>query len=216
MFASTHKDNFIRYVCVTMVLVIRDSLLKADFSTCLRMLQTYPPTNMEQLLQSSRALWVYESQITVACHRGGISLHQALQTIAPPPGIAFAFGLRNGIIHQPPPADPDQSPRSSGAGDQRVREAEQKVRDATQAVASQAQVFLGRARGLYSRSVVEYRKYRTASMTSNNSDPQRGGGSMSSNEGGEPASDHRSAGAEPELPPDDPEDSVYMEAILKA
>jgi hypothetical protein len=77
-------------------------------------------------------------------------------------------------------------------------------------------MFLGRARGLYSRSVVEYRKYRTASMTSNNSDAQRAGGSMSSNEGGEPASDHRSAGAEPELPPDDPEDSVYMEAILKA
>jgi hypothetical protein len=215
MFASTHKDNFIRYVCVTMVLVIRDSLLKADFSTCLRMLQTYPPPNMEQLLQSSRALWIYESQITVACHRGGISLHQALQTIAPPPGIVFAFGLRNGIIHRPQP-EAEPSTKNS-ASEQRVRDAEQKVREATQAVASQAQVFLGRARGLYSRSMLEYRKYRTASMTSNNSDTQRSS-SGNNDGGGEPASyaGDASAAAEPELPPDNPEDSIYMEAILKA
>lgn len=201
MFASTHKDNFIRYVCVTMVLIIRDSLLKADFSTCLRMLQSYPPTNMEQLLQSSRALWVYESQITVACHRGGISLHQALQTIAPPPGVVFAFGLRNGILQ-------------SRDKEVETKTAELKVREATQAVASQAQVILGRARGLYSRSVLEYRKYRSASTASsansdakNNSDGHDGRATVGSSKSQDAMDAHV---------PDDPDDSIYMEAILKA
>jgi hypothetical protein len=98
MFASTHKDNFLRYVCVTMVMVIRDDLLKGDFSSCLRLLQSYPPpTNLDSLLESSRALWIYESQITLACHKGGISLSQALCTISPPPSVVMAYGLVGGV-----------------------------------------------------------------------------------------------------------------------
>jgi hypothetical protein len=97
MFASTHKDNFLRYVCVTMVMLIRRDLLKGDFSTCLRLLQAYPPTNLDLLLESSRALWIYESQVTLACHKGGISLHQALSTITPPPSIVMAYGLPGGV-----------------------------------------------------------------------------------------------------------------------
>ncbi|EEC44610.1 predicted protein, partial [Phaeodactylum tricornutum CCAP 1055/1] len=50
MFASTRKDNFLRYVCVTMVMLIRDDLLKGDFSACLRLLQSYPPCHMDNLL----------------------------------------------------------------------------------------------------------------------------------------------------------------------
>jgi len=65
MFASTHKENFLRYVCVTMVMMIRDQLLEGDFSICLRLLQSYPPTNVDRMLESSRALWIYESQITL-------------------------------------------------------------------------------------------------------------------------------------------------------
>jgi hypothetical protein len=97
MFASTHKDNFLRYVCVTMVMVIRDDLLKGDFSSCLRLLQLYPPTNLDSLLESSRSLWIYESQITLACHKGGISLSQALCTISPPPSVVMAYGLVGGV-----------------------------------------------------------------------------------------------------------------------
>eukprot|EP00551_Chaetoceros_affinis_P007694 CAMPEP_0203668518 /NCGR_PEP_ID=MMETSP0090-20130426/5128_1 /ASSEMBLY_ACC=CAM_ASM_001088 /TAXON_ID=426623 /ORGANISM="Chaetoceros affinis, Strain CCMP159" /LENGTH=807 /DNA_ID=CAMNT_0050532979 /DNA_START=376 /DNA_END=2799 /DNA_ORIENTATION=- len=97
MFASTHKDNFMRYVCVCMVMVIREDLLKGDFGTCLRLLQSYPPTNVDQLLESSRALWIYESQVTLACHKGGISLSQALSTIAPPPAVLMAYGLHGGL-----------------------------------------------------------------------------------------------------------------------
>ena len=97
MFASTHKDNFMRYVCVTMVMIIRDILLAGDFSTSLRLLQSYPPTNVDRLLESSRALWIYESQITLACHKGGIPLQQALNTIVPPTSIIMAYGLTKGI-----------------------------------------------------------------------------------------------------------------------
>ena len=97
MFASTHKDNFLRYVSVSMVMVIRDQLLCGDFSDCLRLLQAYPPTNLDRLLESSRALWIYESQITLACHKGGISLGHALRSINPPPAIIMAYGLQGGV-----------------------------------------------------------------------------------------------------------------------
>jgi hypothetical protein len=97
MFSSTHKDNFMRYVCVCMVMIIREELLEADFGGCLRLLQSYPPTDVEKLLESSRALWIYESQVTLACHKGGISLNQALTTIAPPPAVLMAYGLKGGF-----------------------------------------------------------------------------------------------------------------------
>lgn len=96
MFASTHKENFLRYVCVTMVMMIRDQLLEGDFSVCLRLLQSYPPTNVDRMLESSRALWIYESQITLACHKSGIGLGQALSFLEPPPGVIMAYGLKRG------------------------------------------------------------------------------------------------------------------------
>jgi GTPase-activating protein len=97
MFASTHKDNFMRYVCVCMVMIIREELLEGDFGTCLKLLQSYPPTDVEKLLEASRALWIYESQVTLACHKGGISLNHALTTIAPPPAVLMAYGLPGGF-----------------------------------------------------------------------------------------------------------------------
>lgn len=96
MFASTHKDNFLRFACVTMVMKIRDDLLKSDFSACLRLLHSYPSVNMEDLLESSRALYIYESQVTLACHRGGLTLHQALTKIRSPSSLIMAFGFRDG------------------------------------------------------------------------------------------------------------------------
>merc|ERR1719223_124828 len=80
-----------------MVMIIRENLLKGDFGTCLRLLQDYPPINVDQLLETSRALWIYESQVTLACHKGGISLSQALTTIAPPPAVVMAYGLHGGM-----------------------------------------------------------------------------------------------------------------------
>jgi hypothetical protein len=133
MFASTHKENFLRYVCGTMVLMIREELLKGDFSSCLRLLQRYPPANVDKLLESSRALWIYESQITMACHKGGISLHQALSTISPPPAIIMAFGLRGGV-----------GPRRSSIDRMRVNEVAQEASGAAQ------DGLLGRAMKLWS------------------------------------------------------------------
>mmetsp|Transcript_4837 Transcript_4837/g.11019 ORF Transcript_4837/g.11019 Transcript_4837/m.11019 type:complete len:148 (+) Transcript_4837:1374-1817(+) len=115
MFASTHKDNFLRYVSVTMVMVIRDQLLTGDFSACLRLLQAYPPTNLDRLLESSRALWIYESQITLACHKGGISLGHALMSINLPPAIVMAYGL-DGVVAPPRGAANGASTTVASAG----------------------------------------------------------------------------------------------------
>jgi len=160
MFASTHKDNFLRYVCVTMVLLIRSELLKGDFSTCLRMLQSYPSTHMDRLLESSRALWIYESQITVACHKGGLSLHQAVQAITPPPALIMAFGLRNkngslvsldddGMFSPPTGLTREQLEQAKGI-------AAEKLRNSSQAVAASTRVFFGKAKGWASKYSQEY------------------------------------------------------------
>jgi Rab-GTPase-TBC domain len=146
MFASTHKDNFLRYVCVTMIMTMRDKLLKGDFGTCLRLLHSYPSTSIERLLEASRALWVYESQISVACHRGRLSLSQALQAIASPPALIMAYGFPNGT---PPPM-----PSSSNVGS--TASVLPSVSVAT--VKHAAQGMLGRARGLYHRYSKDYGK----------------------------------------------------------
>lgn len=97
MFASTHKDNFLRYVCVTMVMRIREDLLAGDFSANLRLLQRYPPANVDAILDTSRSLWMYETKIRTTCQKKGVTVDQALQTVAPPPNLIMAFGLKKGI-----------------------------------------------------------------------------------------------------------------------
>ncbi|KAL7530335.1 hypothetical protein ACHAXR_003433, partial [Thalassiosira sp. AJA248-18] len=138
MFASTHKDNFLRYVSVTMVMVIRDQLLSGDFSACLRLLQAYPPTNLDRLLESSRALWIYESQITLACHKGGISLGHALRSIAPPPAIVMAYGLPGGVA-------PPIREQVRQAGERGLRVARGAANGASYTVASAGRSFFGNA-----------------------------------------------------------------------
>lgn len=140
MFASTHKDNFLRYVCVIMIITIRDKLLKSDFSACLKLLHSFPSTNVERLLESSRSLWMYESQISVACHRGGLSLHQALNTIHSPPSLLFAFGFPNGT---PPVSRAEQLERTKKMAEERARSA-----------ARAAQGMFGQARGMFNRKVL--------------------------------------------------------------
>ena len=94
LLASTHKENFLRYVCASMVMAARDRLLCSDFGNCLKLLQNYPSEDisMDELLDSSRALWMYETQISVACEKGGITLRKALRVVPPPEGITMAFG----------------------------------------------------------------------------------------------------------------------------
>lgn len=98
LLASTHKENFLRYVCASMVMAIRDRLLRGDFGTCLKLLQNYPSgeIGMDELLESSRALWIYETQISLACQKGGLPLRQALNMISAPEGVIMAFGRRGG------------------------------------------------------------------------------------------------------------------------
>lgn len=182
MFASTHRDNFLRYVCVTMVGVIRDDLLQGDFSSCLRLLQAYPSTHMDRLLESSRALWIYESQITIACQKTGISLHQALSTIHPRPCIIIAYGLRGGMLQS----------------------MEQDRTNARTAAQSSAASLLGRARGLYSRYSREVQeRLRQSTSYGAEEDTAR-------------EEEEQQQDALSQLPPDNPEDSIYLDAILKA
>jgi Rab-GTPase-TBC domain len=130
MLSSTHKDNFLRYVCITMVILIRDDLLQTDFSHGLRLLQAYPSTHMDRLLDASRALWMYESQITLACHKGNLTLHQALSLIEPPEALIMAYGLKRGRL-----------PWTQRMNEQTWKEA----------VAASAQGWLGKANRFYKK-----------------------------------------------------------------
>lgn len=140
MFASTHKDNFLRYVCVIMVMSLRDRLLKGDFTTCLQLLHSFPPTSIERLLQASRALWIYESQISVACHRGGLTLHQALTTIESPKALIMGFGFLNGT-----------PPTSMVNNEEAVNETKGATTNIEATVRRSASELFGRAKGWYSR-----------------------------------------------------------------
>lgn len=151
MFASTHKDNFLRYVCVTMIILVRYKLLKGDFATCLSLLQAYPSTHTDQLLEASRALWLYESQITVACHRGGISLHQALTAIRSPPALVMAFGFKNGT-----PETITRAERAKIQAEKAKSQAEQAVESARKKVTSSAQNMFGQAIGFYRKYSQEF------------------------------------------------------------
>ena len=139
MFASTHKENFLRYVCVAMVIRIREDLLKADFSTSLTLLQKYPSTSMDDLLDASRALWIYESQITMACLKGGLTLHQALQAIPPPDKVIMAFGLPGGVALT-------ERERLERVGQNAKEAVRNNVVRATQGLSSAGQGILGGAR----------------------------------------------------------------------
>jgi Rab-GTPase-TBC domain len=147
MFASTHPDNFLRYLCVTMVMLIRQDLLTGDFTQCLRLLQSYPSVNVEFLLESCRSLWIYDTQIATVCHHCGVRLHQALSHVAPPASVIMAFG--RGRNNDDDECSDDNSPTRLRS--EHLELAGDRVRDATTAVGKSAQNFLGRAKGLYRR-----------------------------------------------------------------
>jgi hypothetical protein len=150
-----------RYVCVTMVLIIRDRILKSDFGGCIKLLQSYPPTHMDNLIEASRALWIYETQINLAIHKGGYTRHMALQTIKPPPAIIMAFGFRNGIA---PKTRAELIEEASGIAADRVR-------DATSKVATSARSYLGKANGLFSKYM---QQYKGSMSTDSEEDPNKG------------------------------------------
>ena len=98
MFASTHKENFLKYVCVTMVMYVREELLQGDFSTNLRLLQRYPSTNVDAILDSARQLWMFQHSIIVVCQKRGIAWQDAILTVKRPHNLIMAFGYKGGIV----------------------------------------------------------------------------------------------------------------------
>jgi hypothetical protein len=143
-------------------------------------------------------LWIYESQLTLACHKGGISLHQALQTISPPPAIIMAFGVRDGMVEQP-------SSRSDQLENQLEEVGEKvaaSVREATTAVATSAQGFFGRASRFYSKYSQEYKtRVRTRSADGANNVHNQGTA--------------RSVSASKSID-DSATDSIYLDAMSNA
>jgi hypothetical protein len=140
-----------------MVMSIRDRLLKGDFTVCLQLLHDFPSTSVDFLLEASRALWIYESQISVACHRGGLTLHQALTTIESPKALIMAFGFVNGT--PPPPTSILKNPIVDDIKTASVQIEATVRRSATR--------FLGRAKGWYNR-------YNNTTNVSNNKNSDDG------------------------------------------
>jgi Rab-GTPase-TBC domain len=173
MFASTHKENFLRYVSVAMVLKIRDELLQADFATALQLLQKYPTCNMDELLDSSRALWIYESQITMACVKGGLTLHQALQAIPPPDKVIMGFGLRGGVAF----SNREHLEKASANAKEAVKNNVERARQGMQTLSSASQGLLGGARKFLqgrTRTHSSDEIYEEASDARHPGKPQRG------------------------------------------
>lgn len=102
-------------------------------------------------------MWIYESQITLACHKGGISLHQALQTITPPPAVIMAFGFRDGAISLSPSEQIEEAGEKMAAS----------VKVATTAMATSAReaksAMTNSAQGLFGRASRFYSKYKNRS-----------------------------------------------------
>jgi hypothetical protein len=167
-----------------MVMMVRDELIKGDFSTCLRLLQSYPPANVDTILHSSRTLWIYETQINLACHKGGITLNQALHAIRPPDGIIMAFGLRGGVA----PTLSDQ------------------IHDAAAAVEQTTTGLLGRAKQLWKARTTtsidsSVGQESTTSSTANNNGEAGSNGTVTQNSNGESASTVEEAEEEDIAPP---------------
>eukprot|EP00592_Proboscia_alata_P016961 CAMPEP_0194397078 /NCGR_PEP_ID=MMETSP0174-20130528/125345_1 /TAXON_ID=216777 /ORGANISM="Proboscia alata, Strain PI-D3" /LENGTH=734 /DNA_ID=CAMNT_0039193217 /DNA_START=72 /DNA_END=2273 /DNA_ORIENTATION=- len=103
MFASTNKVVFLKYVCCTMMMLIRDDLLKlTDFNDILELLHNFPPIDVNDVLQSSRALWQFESEIARKCQTNRTTLKRTLASTRPPSGIVMAYGRKGGIAPQLP------------------------------------------------------------------------------------------------------------------
>jgi len=224
--SSTHRDNFLRYVCVTMVMLIREDLLKGDFSTCLRLLQSYPSVHMDGLLESSRALWIYESQVTMACHKGGISLHTALQAISPPSAIIMAFGLRKGTpltpVEQLERAGEKAAAQLERAGEKAAvqfehasEKAAASLKEASSAVHQSASSLFGRASRLYTK----YRMSRSRSADSISDEKEAGESIRRSTSSSSSLDRKKEYGEEPSveaLSLNSEEDDIYLAAILNA
>jgi hypothetical protein len=188
MLASTHKDNFLRYVCVTMVMMIRHDLLQADFSHGLRLLQAYPSTHMDRLLEASRALWMYESQVTLACHKGHITLSHALTILRPPPTLIMAYGLPSGRLLS-------SSESAAAAASNSPKWPEQTWKEAKEAVTTSAQGWLGKA----SRFMHKYQTQWTTSQSKLAEDEEE--------------KDTDDLPPALEVTPITPEDDIYLNAI---
>ncbi|GMI06368.1 hypothetical protein TrLO_g3722 [Triparma laevis f. longispina] len=99
MFGSNQRDNYVTYVCVTMVVMVREELLVGDFTKCIEILQNYPPDiDVDELVRRARALFRFEVMVREVCGGMRCNIREGMQHVGPIEGVIMAFGWRGGIV----------------------------------------------------------------------------------------------------------------------
>ena len=161
MFSSVSRDNFLKYTCATMVILIRDQvrasergrrggseggksrsrgadsaapfvhapplcshicvaplfthlcgpfvharlwltrvgqLLESDFAGCLSILQNYPNVDVDMLIASTKALYVFENTVQQLMREQDFRLTKAMVNTDPGRHVIMAFGFRGGVV----------------------------------------------------------------------------------------------------------------------
>ena len=97
MLASADLPNFLRYICATMVMLVREQLLATnDFATIINLLQSYPPhIDVDTVLVCSRGLYAYETVIRHIMKSRAIGLDAAMHEVPIPQGGLHGSGKRD-------------------------------------------------------------------------------------------------------------------------
>lgn len=73
LFAAQDRTTFLVFLCVTLLLAQRQTLLAGDFASNLQLLQAYPPTDVPELLARSEALQLFSARGDAASVGGSTS-----------------------------------------------------------------------------------------------------------------------------------------------
>ena len=93
MFGSNQRDNYVTYVCVTMILMVREQLLVGDFTKCIEILQNYPPDiDVDEVVRRARALFRFEVMVREVCGGMRCNIREGMQHVGPIDGVIMAFG----------------------------------------------------------------------------------------------------------------------------
>ncbi|GMH68969.1 hypothetical protein TrST_g3195 [Triparma strigata] len=99
MFGSNQRDNYVTYVCVTMILMVREQLLVGDFTKCIEILQNYPPDiDVDEVVRRARALFRFEVMVREVCGGMRCNIREGMQHVGPIDGVIMAFGWSEGVV----------------------------------------------------------------------------------------------------------------------
>ncbi|XP_022908310.1 TBC1 domain family member 13 [Onthophagus taurus] len=61
LFSDENRFDFLIYICCAMIVVLRDKLIRGDFPSNLKLLQSFPPTEIQKILPKSFELFLQNS-----------------------------------------------------------------------------------------------------------------------------------------------------------